>query len=190
MSEAVGFAAQLRRIVREPHLPRLTPTDDDDAVADFVLRERKARMSFRITGVPASATAVKIDRLGHLKGMRDGRWKRNCDYLMVIPAGDGWCSILIEMKKTLSEENRAKEQLIRTIPVFEYLKSLCEIETQQSWEIVTRYVVIAERASARLAKDRIRVNSGAQSYQHEEYKGIQIGFFVGDSLAAKTLMAV
>lgn len=191
MSESLNLAAQLRRVVDEENMPKLTIRDGANGpVADLGLREPDARMSFKITDMPASSMAVKIGRLGHINGLKDGGWKQICDYLLVIPIGDDWFTVLIEMKKTLSDENKAKEQLIRTIPVFEYLKSLCEIETQQSWRVVTHYVVIAERASVRLAKERIKVKSGAQPYRREEYRGIQIGFVVGDSLGAEALLSV
>ena len=188
MSGTKGFADQLEDVLRADKLQKIKYRDGN-LKGDVVLKEPNAKMSFEVTSLPISSTVVEIGRLQHLSGMENGPWKKICDYLLVIPTTENlWSAVLIEMKKTLAGEEQAKEQLRRSIPVVKYLESLCAIESHRDWEVIMRYVVVAEKR-ARLDKDRIRPDTGPPP-RREEYKGISVAIVVGDSLTAKALLAV
>ena len=187
MSGTKGFADQLKDVLRADKLQTIKHRDGS-LEGEAVLTD--AKMCFEVTNLPISSTVVKIGRLKHLAGMRDDikDLKKICDYLLVIPTGNQWSAVLIEMKKTLEGKKiLAKEQLRRSIPVVKYLESLCAIESQCDWEVVMHYVVVAEKYT-RLDKDRIRPVAAPRP-QREEHKGISIAFFFGHSRTAKALLA-
>ena len=155
------------------------------------MNERGAN-TLTVTNLPISSAVVEIGCLQHLKGLKDGPWKQICDYLLVIPTGNLWYAVLIEMKETLGhgQKEKGKEQLRRSIPVVKYLESLCTIQAEQrDWEVVMRYVVVAEKESPRLSKERTRVADAGSPRSREKYKGISIAFFVEHSLSAEALLA-
>ena len=154
----------------------------------MVLKEPEANMCVEVTSLPIASAVVEIGRLQHLSGVENGPWKKICDYLLVIPTENQWDAVLIEMKKSLADEERAKEQLRRSIPVLKYLESLCAIQAERDWKVVPRYVVVVEKKSARLDKDHIRVAADSWRWR-EKYKKISIAFFVGPSLSAEALLA-
>ena len=74
----------------------------------IVLRDGQSRMEVRVVDAPATAAAIRLERIGHSSGLRDGPWKRVCDYLLVVESGDRLHAIFIELKKTLTEELRPR----------------------------------------------------------------------------------
>lgn len=191
MSEKVDLADQLRIVVEDKHLRKIRQRDRNDTVGDLLLEEREADMTFCVADVPVSSTAVRINGLQHLAGVDKGPWKQACDYLLVISNGDRSYAVFVELKKTLSpdREAKAKEQLLRSIPIGEYLRLLCEIESQRRRPILTGYAVIAEKEGARLDKDKTRTTAGIKSRQ-VNYKDIQIGVLVGTSITIKELFTI
>ena len=178
------FAELLQTVVRDRHQARITHSADESNV---VLREPQANMRFKVTDVPSSWTIIRIGRLHHLSGIKDGRWKKICDYLLVIPDGRTAWALLVEMKKTLSDAEPAMEQLRRSVPVVSYLQSLCEIESEKPMRVAVRHVVLAEKAIERFDKEPTRMTTGVQS-QKVTYKGNQVETIVGRSVAAKELI--
>ena len=175
----------LHTVLRDTHLKRAAHSADA-TVGDVVLRERGASMQFVVTDVPSSWTIVRIGRLQHLSGIRKGRWKKICDYLLVIPDGRQSQAVLVEMKKTLSDAGPAMEQLRRSVPVAKYLQSLCEIESEKPMQVVVRHVVLAEKITGRFDKEPTRVTRGVR-FRRDVYKGTQVETIVGRSVAAKEL---
>ena len=154
MSGTKGFADQLKDVLRADKLQKIKHRDGS-LEGEAVLTD--AKMCFEVTNLPISSTVVKIGLLNHLAGVRDDirELKSICDYLLVIPNENQnqWSAVLIEMKKTLmgekKPEKKPKEQLRRSIPVVKYLESLCAIHAKRDWEVVMRYVVVAEKESPR-----------------------------------------
>ena len=70
--------------------------------------------------------------------------------------------ILIELKRSLYLHwQRGKEQVCRSLPFFEYLRSLCEIDCQKSFcradPVSFHYWVLASRYGRSIDKQRIRM---------------------------------
>lgn len=188
MSRTSTFADLLRTVVVEKHQERIEHSDHA-TVGHVVLRERdpNAVMKVSVTDIPLSAAVVRVGRLQHLSGIENGRWKKICDYLVVIPDGERSWAVLVEMKKTLAVAEKAEEQLRRSIPVVEYLRSLCEIELEKPIHVVMRYVVLVEKGSGRFDKERTRVTTGIQS-EKELFGDSQVETIVGMAVAAKQLV--
>ena len=188
MSGTKGFADQLRDVLFADRLQNIS-LEGDVVLEEENHQQRDDKMCFKVTSLPISSTVVKIGLLQHLAGVKNVRDLRKiCDYLLVIPTGNQWSAVLIEMKKTLEGKKiLAMEQLCRSIPVVKYLESLCAIESQRDWEVVMHYVVVAEKYT-RLDKDLTRPVAAPRP-QREEHKGISIAFFDGYSRTAKELLA-
>lgn len=180
------FIDLLRKVVLDEHLEPVADSDET-ALTEVVLREREANMQFSVTDVPPSSTIVRIGRLNHLGRLKNGPWKKICDYLLVIPDGQRSWAVLVEMKRTLSDDTLAKEQLRRSIPVVKYLQSLCIVEAGKPIQIDLRHVVLAERTSNRFGKEPIRATARVQLWK-EVYKGNPVVTMVGRSAAVRELI--
>ena len=93
----------------------------------FTLGGGKPRMRLGIDSLPPEAIAIRMDNIGHMAGITDGRWKRVCDYLLIADESAISYAVFIELKRTLHGNNEPKEQLLRSLPIFEYLYSMCMV---------------------------------------------------------------
>lgn len=141
---------------------------------------RAEEMTVSVTGLPDVATVINMDRIGALSGIRDGHRKRKCDYLLVCRTGGGNEAVFVELKLKLSDELKAKEQLRWSLPYLDHLRSACRVEYGASPRRVrARYVMIGEKTSEYLAKQRVAGGHSLPSVSHE---GITIRRFVGSRL--------
>ncbi len=69
----------------------------------MILREKNV-MKVEVFGVPADITVINMNRIGSLSGLEKGKWKRHCDYLIVIEDDGVDHAVFIELKRTLGEE--------------------------------------------------------------------------------------
>ena len=167
----------LTRILRPEHLAG-GPTQE----GEVTLRERQANMKITITGVSSTITTISFHRIGHLSALASdggGGWNQICDYLLIDDLGDKCHVILIELKKTLQKDtSKAFEQLRRSLPMADYLLSVCSVELRPSLlRPVVSYVLIAEKEADRLDKQPVRPRPGLR--KREPHKGIEVSVFVG-----------
>ena len=147
----------------------------------------EGNMCVTVTGLPAASAAIHIKPGYHASIVRVGACQQICDYLLVAESADRTDAILVELKKTRPRpyDKKPREQLRRSLPILEYLRSMYEVDSETSLRDRLRvyYWILCERASERLAKQRVRVKPEA-----ETYKGIEIRTFVGElvSLAVMT----
>ena len=173
----------LTRILRSDLL-----ADEPTQEGEVTLRECQAKMSVKITGVSSSYTTIRLT--GHLSALKSGPgcgWNQICDYLLIDDLGDECRVILIELKKTLQDRNKAFEQLRRSLPMADYLLSVCGVELRASWPCTVSYVLIAEKQTNRLDKQRVRPRPGLPD--PEPYDGIEVSVFVGATVKAADLAA-
>lgn len=145
-------------------------------------------MDVSVTGVPADAIVVHVDKIGSPSGIKDGAWQRSCDYMIVFRSGEQDGVLFVELKLTLRDGNtKGHEQLRRSRPILDYLNRMCAIhfETDPALPEV-RYVLIGERGSSRLDKQRVRPG---QVPQVEQYKDIAVTSVLGRRVAFETIMA-
>ena len=141
-------------------------------------------MDVSITGVPADSVVVHVDKIGSFSGIKNGIWKRSCDYMIVFRSGEQDGVLFVELKKTV-RDLIGHEQLRRSLPILDYLIRMCAIhfETDPALPEV-RYVLIGERGSARLDKQRVRPG---QAPQVEQYKNIEVTSVLGQRVAFETI---
>ncbi len=149
-------------------------------------------MRVEITGLPATSTVLRLDRIGQSSGLKDGPWKRVCDYLLVGESDGATHAVFIELKKTLTNEDRPRDQLRRSLPLLEYLRSVCAVDRADAAPgsptatTATVYSIICERGGRRLRKQRLNANPERQ-VREAQYEGITIRTFVGTRVSLGTL---
>ena len=164
--------------------------DEPTQEGEVTLRERKANMKITLTGVSSTITTIRLSRTGHLSALASGGsggWNQICDYLLIDDLGDKCHVILVELKKTLQDRNKAFEQLRRSLPMADYLLSVCGVELRASWLRTVSYVLIAEKQANRLDKQPVRPRPGLR--KREPHKGIEVSVFVGATVNAADLVA-
>ena len=136
----------------------------------FVLRE-KGVMKVEVSGLAADGLVVRLSRIGSLSGVRNGPWKRGCDYMVISRVAESTRVLFVELKRTLTEKPKGLEQLRRSLPLLKYLCSLCRIECgADPKQLKIRYVLIAKRGNPRFDKQPVRQNGTPQKKQHKEIK--------------------
>ena len=150
----------------------------DDGAVDLREKMREFDMRVKVTGLPKAFAAIRMKPGYHASELRDGDRRQICDYLLVAESGDRTDAVLVELKKTRTDEHKPREQLRRSLPVLEYLRSVYEVESETSLQgrLRVHYSILFEQPSKRFAKQRVRVKPEAAS---ETYKGIEIRTFVG-----------
>ena len=183
----MGLATQLAGILK----PEVLLSAGNDGVQ---LNDGQSRMKVTVFGLPAQFTVVKLDKVGHLGKINSrgvdhrGHLRRACDYLLVVESGDDVHLVLIELKETLSDE-KPKDQLRRSIPLRDYLGSVCRIEYEQAqdpYRTSVHYCIVCEKISEKLDKRRVRA-APEQVIREENYKDITIRIFVGTSVPLAVL---
>ncbi len=148
-------------------------------------------MSVDVTGITHRATTISVHRLGRLSGLEEGPWDQRCDYLIVVDKGASYRAAFIELKKTLDEDHKPREQLRRSLPFLEYLRSLCSIEFEGGAlsDVEVRYAVIGERGQHRLDKQTVKARPG-QPVWTRLHRGISVSAFLGPTVPLAALVGV
>ena len=138
--------------------------------------------------------------------------KKSCDYMLIAKFRGKHHAILIELKKTLPSErsSEAQEQLRRSLPLLQYLLSVCCVENEKNipephisyvliaWRRLWRcvfgipephisYVLIAKKLNKHFNKRHPRAKRSGK-LGVEEYKGIKINKFCSTSVSFKSLL--
>lgn len=180
------LASDLANILKPQKLVSAASAAPDRGI---VLRDGQSRMEVRVVDAPATAAAVRLERIGHSSGLRDGPWKRVCDYLLVVESGEHRHAVFIELKKTLTEEPRAWDQLRRSTPLLAYLRAVCEVESGEgeTRSISTRCFIVAERGGRRLDKQSVKTEP-ASRVRSVQFKNMTIRTFIGTRVSLATLI--
>ena len=136
----VGLSSELKGVLKEGVVT-------SSKGGNMILEETRAAMKVEITEPPLGIVAVDMREVDHLKAIReDTGFRKICDYLLASSSNARDLVVLVELKKTLRDGSEAKEQLRRSLPVLEYLRSFCEIHYERSsTELEVRHFIIAER---------------------------------------------
>ena len=93
-----------------------------------LLEEEESEMRVQVvTSLPIAAIRLGKAGVGHAPRLKAGTGlNRIGDYLLVVELNGDTYAILVELKKTW--DPRAREQIRRSLPLLEYLRSVCEVE--------------------------------------------------------------
>lgn len=149
------------------------------------LRDKQSGMAVKITGILSPVLAIRMN--GHLPDLKKGgTWGKICDYLLIYQSDVRYHAVLIELKRSLTEETKGKEQLMRSLPILDYLLSVCKIECdigQQTPSI--RYVLIANKISDKFDKQPIKAKPSEET--DEKYEKITLRKLIGTEFAVDRL---
>ena len=181
----------IKKIVQDRYLKYAISADH--RIIELEEEDKQSKMKIAIMGVPASFLAIQMT--GHLSQLKRGRkgqdWNKICDYLLICQEEDKHHAVFIELKESLSENKKelGKKQLRRSLPVLDYLRSVCKIESGVEEEILSvKYVLIAEKSSDRLDKQPVRVNPSETIEERDEGDDeIPVRILVGTNFALNTL---
>ena len=148
------------------------------------LFESQENKRYEVTGIrqPLVVTAIRMNRLRHLARLRDGAWKKICDYPLITALDGTYCAVFVELKETLRETDDAREQLRRSLPILEYLRSVCTVEDLIKPDVSVRYVILASRDASRLDKQRTRITP-FEPIREERCRGIDVRSFVYERIS-------
>lgn len=180
----MSLTGYLQKILKDDVLEDISSRDN--AVK---LKEISADMSVQVTGIPPFITTIHMRKVNHLSCLKEGKLKQICDYLLVAQINDSNYAIFIELKKTLTEENKPKEQLRRSLPLLDYLLSVCKIEFGNVPKVLIKYVIIAEKLNERLDKQRTRVRP-RRPLAKETHETIEILTFITPKIGITELAGV
>ena len=154
------------------------------------LIEQRANMSVVVVGIETRATAIHIDGLA-LSGLDEGGWNQKCDYLLILRYDATYCAVFVELKKTLTDEEKPLEQLRHSLPFLEYLRSLCCIHFEDGAppDVEVRYAAIGERGQLLLDKQAVKARRG-QAVWTKSHRGISVSAFLGPTVSLAALVGV
>ena len=150
-----------------------TPSKDKT----ITLQEKDANVDMEVEIVTQSASviAIRMSSKSHLPIMQYGPWNQVCDYLLVVESADEIHAVFIELKKTLTKEEKPREQLRRSLPFLEYLLSVCKIENSsiQTTSLNTTYFILGKKLNEKIDKESVRINPD-RTIEKEQYEEIEI----------------
>ena len=126
----MGFVRRLVSVLK----PEVLLTHRNDGVE---LLDKQSGMRVRLFGLPARFTAVHVEGIGHVGKLKDrgqehnGHLRRVCDYVLVAESDDSTRVVFVELKGTWSTGEKPRDQLRRSLPLLNYLRSVCEVEYEE-----------------------------------------------------------
>lgn len=170
----------------------------DERALEFVLddgenvrlKDRQSGMVVQITETEKLCTAIQLDAIGHLPGLKQGmKLDKKCDYFLFVQADGNYHVILVELKKTYKvDDGDTKEQLRCSRPILDYLLSAYGVHCGLKPKISAKYAVIAEKFQDRLDKQPIRMAPG-EVVRRETYRQIGISTFAAPKIGLEMLLA-
>ena len=160
----------------------------------ILLEDEQSDMEVTVTGVTDPVVTIPLQERGHWDVyLKQGQQSiaKHCDYLLVYQLQTQCHVVLVELKKSLDEtrKERGKEQLRRSLPIWDYLFSVCEIECGNNREIpFTKYVLIAKQISESLDKQPARIKTMLTRLETERYGNIRVKTLIGTTFAIETLI--
>ena len=149
-------------------------------------------MQVEILGPEADAKFVAVGPLRHLGMLREDKLlgvNKICDSILVVESDKAIRPVLIELKETMdSGKANAVFQLRRSRPVFEYMRSVAEVQNGGIFGkdiLPLKYTVIAEKQSNRID---IRVSKPQVTALTEVHGEIAVAMFVGNVIALRALV--
>lgn len=185
----MGFVRRLVGVLK----PEVLLTHRNDGVE---LLDKQSGMKVKLFGLPARFTAVHVEGIGHVGKLKDrgqehnGHLRRVCDFVLLAESGDSTRVVFVELKETWSTGEKPRDQLRRSLPLLNYLRSVCEVEYEEMLDedrLSMHYSIVFEKSTGTFDKTPVRVDP-AERVREEGYKDIRIRTFVGTSVPLSALI--
>ena len=154
-------------------------------------QKNKTVQTVQLVGAPMGVAVLKMRQSGgidHLPVFKNPKLKRVCDYLLIVQFDGHVHAIFVELKKTLTDKQGPGEQLRRSLPLLDYLLSVKDVDcggTGARPDLKTSYVLIGERISERIAKQRTHFRP---ELEKERHKSIDIRIGIGTAFPFRKLV--
>ena len=125
-------------------------------------------------------------KLSHSPSLKDGPRKKICDYLLIAQIDGADHAIFVELKKSLGSRGDPEEQLLRSLPLLEYLLAVCDIE-QGGKKARPRISYVLVYEEIKLNKAALRPDPKGK-IDEIPYKSIKIKRFQGTELELADLV--
>ncbi len=160
-----------------------------DSGSSVTLREKSANMRVKVAGLSDPVTTIRMGgkgKLNHLPNLQDGPRKKICDYLLIAQIDGADHAIFVELKKSLGSRGDPEEQLLRSLPLLEYLLAVCDIE-QGGKKARPRISYVLVYEEIKLNKAALRPDPKGK-IDEIPYKSIKIKRFQGTELELADLV--
>ena len=155
-----------------------------------LLVEEQSGMQVKLfaTG-PVTAIRLGEAGVGHVPRLNlHAGLNRICDYLLLVEQDGGTHAVFVELKATW--ERKAREQVRRSLPLLEYLRSVWEVDRQARFDhggMKVSYAIICKRG--RLNKEPVKPRPTGRE-EGEDYRNITIRTYVGTALSLARLTGI
>ena len=124
------------------------------------LKDTQSKMEIHLTELPEDGIIIKFPSGGAHLGIASGKEGlcKSCDNLILIEHNNCIDIYFIEMKETLrlSEKWKATNQILHTIPVWDYIASMAKIHFKKSKKTNSHFTIIAKKSSNRFDKQKVK----------------------------------
>lgn len=140
-----------------------------------------------ICDLPRASAVIDMERVDHPRCVRAGASRQKCDYLAFTETEAGRYVVLVELKKTLTEERRPLRQLLQSRPIARYLADMGAVSVGQDEDLTVCYLLLASRRSPALSKQRVR-SDPYRPYEIRTEGSARISVFVHDRVSLETVI--
>lgn len=147
-------------------------------------------MTVEIVGVPETVVIVLPQEVEHLQCLARKGLKYICDYLLLFQSDDRYYAIFVELKKTLTDEDKPREQLRRTLPLLRYILSVFNVDSGSMLsesKFIMNYFLFGQQPNPNWDKQRVNV-SRASLFQSETYERMKIRTSLASAVSFKVLV--
>ena len=180
-----NFPSDLRSLLSD----RVFVVPDEHGTIFLVEKDSNVNMRVEVSNLPSDAIAIDLKRLSHFSCLKPTGSKRKADYVLVFQAGRKAYVIIFELKKILENAGPYGQQLRRSLPLFQYIRTACEVQYEASYELSLHHVLIVDEESSSLDKQPVRTDPSEWPRQ-ERFKDINISTFLGPLLPFSKLEAI
>lgn len=135
-------------------------------------------MRVEVSDLDANAVVIRLDKMSKkLSIAKGGPWNQLCDYMIISQSRNKTRVLLVELKHTHNGDQDF-EQLRRSLPVFEYIYSMAQIEygfLPSRYDV--HYVLVAKTSKVTTKKQNVKPNA---SFPKMTYKNIKVTLCVGE----------
>lgn len=150
----------------------------------------RGQMAVTLYGLPADVAVVSMTGVDHLKCVRHGPLLQKCDYL-ILGRGDGSdYALLVELKKTLDDEQDTKpmEQLWMTHPIVRYLEASFARVGGPTDPVRIRQIIWAQQPGPSVLKHAVRVRPN-EPVETRRWRGLSVPVFLQERLSLAGILA-
>lgn len=168
--------------------PKIVRNYEPNSKVPLTEKQKQYSMTVEIDAEDWRVTTIRLPESCHPKFVTGKDWRMLCDYFLLCERGEEVQVLLVELKRTLNteHENKAMEQLRRSLPLWSYLHAAAAVESGPGISGATkvRYAAIYLQTDNRFAKQEFR---GSARCWRRDWRGIGVREVVATSVSLSEL---